>query len=85
MTHTNKPNKAVITYFVCSIASIGVGVNLVLHDSLGGITELASGLCAIGIGFLAYSAYLYGRLSERESRRLKGSHNPKPLPESHFW
>jgi hypothetical protein len=84
MTHSHKNNQPLVAYFITSIAGLGFGINGVLRGAPTGISEISVIACTIGVGLLAYSAYLYGRLSESQIRLLSSSSHLESSRESPF-
>lgn len=74
MTQRHSHSQRVVTYFITSIFSLGIGINGLLRGVPEGIGEFSVVVSGIGVGLLAYSGYLFGRLSERQVRVSARSH-----------
>lgn len=84
MTQSHNKSQRVVASFITSIFSIGIGVNGLLRGAPSGISEYSVAACAIGVGLLVYSAYIFGRLSESQMRLLSGRSHLESSSESHF-
>lgn len=64
MSHSHNNSQRLAVIFMTSLFAMGFGANSILRAAPNAVTEFSVVACGIGIGLLAYSAYLFGRYSE---------------------